>query len=184
MPTETLTIRSSIKTELFKKILLRGSFFSALGFIPLLYGSLWMNASTLSTWGIPLFFLGIGFITLGMLPYKRLTTLQQHPNCIHLIDEKTLIYEHLGKQTLSIPLQTIESASYQEDPSNYGICIFLESRPEEKIIVQDPRFAYERYQNESRKRYGCDLFFPYFSKRGFDKLIGSIPDKEERDSKV
>ena len=182
MNADILTIRSSISSNLHKKILFRGSFLSFLGFFPLLYGSLIMDAATLSTWGIPLFFLGISLIMFGMIPYKRVTELQKHPNEIHLIDDITIRYDHLGKKTMTIPLSAIESVEYLEKERIYGIKLHLKKCPKDKVIVHDPRFSMQRFENASRKNYGCDLFLPYFSKRGFDKLIFTHPLAQDRAS--
>ncbi|ADI39069.1 hypothetical protein [Waddlia chondrophila] len=170
MNTDSLTIRSSITSSLYKKILFRGSFFSLLGFIPLLYGSLKMDVDTLSIWGIPLFFLGTALIMFGMLPYKRVTELQKHPNEIHLVGDKSIRYDHLGKKTLTVPLSAIQSMQYLEDADLYGIKLHFKKVLKEKVIVHDPRFSMERFEKASRKRHGCDLFFPYFSKRSFNQL--------------
>lgn len=170
MKTDSLTIRSSISPKLYKKTLFRGSFLSFLGFLPLLYGSLWMDAATLSIWGIPLFFLGMGLIMWGMLPLKRIKELQKHPNELHWIDNHTISYDHKGKKTMTIPLSSVDTLTHFEDEAIYGIKLKFKNELEHKVTVHDPRFAYERYERASQKRYGCDLFFPYFSKRSFAKF--------------
>lgn len=174
MKADILTIRSSIKPELYKKTLFKGSFLSFLGFLPLLYGSLWMDVSSLSVWGIFLFAIGIGLIMFGMIPFKRITTLQKHPNELHWINDQSISYNHLGKKMLTIPINSIQSLSYFEDSAIYGIKLNFKKQMDEKLTVHDPRFAYERYEKESQRRYGCDLFFPYFSKRGFTRLNSSL----------
>lgn len=174
MSEDILTIRSAITSELHKKILFKGSFLSFLGFIPLLYGSLRMDAATLSTWGIPLFFLGISLIMFGMVPYKRVTELQKHPNELHLLDDRTIRYDHMGKKTMTIPLSALERVEYLERDGIYGIKLYLKKSPEKKLIVHDPRFSINRFENASRKKYGCDLFLPYFSKRGFSTAFSNV----------
>ncbi len=177
MSADILTLRSSIKSSLYKKILFRGSFLSLLGFLPLIYGSLWMDAQALSVWGIPLFFSGIALIMFGMLPYKRVAELQKHPNQIHLIDEHSLCYDHLGKKTMTVPFSAINNIGYYESSGIYGIKLHLKNSPEEKVMVHDPRFSMERFEKASRKNYGCDLFFPYFSKRSFNAILPLVPDR-------
>lgn len=170
MKADILTIRSSINKDLYKKTLFRGSFLSFLGFLPLLYGSLWMDAATLSVWGIPFFIVGMGLIMWGMLPLKRIKELERHPNELHWIDNQAICYDHKGKKTVTIPISTIENLTYFEDEAIYGIKLTFKKDMDQKVTVHDPRFAYERYEKESRKRYGCDLFFPYFSKKSYARF--------------
>lgn len=170
MKPDSLTIRSSINHNLYKKTLFRGSFLSFLGFLPLLYGSLWMDAATLSVWGIPLFIVGMGLIMWGMLPFKRIKELERDPNELHWIDNHSISYDHKGKKTMTIPINSIENLTYLEGNTIYGIKLTFKKNMDQKVTVHDPRFAYERYEKESQKRYGCDLFFPYFSKRSYSKF--------------
>ncbi len=170
MKVDSLTIRSSIKQELYSKTLKRGSLLGALGTLPLLYGAIFMEPTGLSTWGIPLFFLGIGLIALGMMPIRRLDRLQQHPNSLVLINDDLLEFYQSGNKTLSIPCSLIGSLRFLDDGIQYGICVTLKEAAKEKVIVHDPRFSYERYQKESRNRFECDLFFPHFTRRSFEKI--------------
>ena len=141
--------------------------------LPLLYGALFMDVSTLSTWGIPLFFTGIGLIAFGMLPLRRLTQLQQNPSLLILVEDKFLEYHLLGEKILTIPCDFIETLNFLESDTAYGICLKLKKSKKIsplKILVHHPHFAYKKYRKKSQKQHQCDLFFPYFSLRGFQKL--------------
>lgn len=170
MKVDTLTIRSSIKQELYSKILKRGTFLGAIGMLPILYGAIFMGPAKFSTWGFPLFILGMGLIAIGMIPIRRLTHLQQHANLLILTGTDFLEYHYSGKKTLTVPVGSIESITFLDDEIIYGIGIKLKKTLNEKVIINDPRFSYERYRKESLKRYECDLYFPYFTQRGFQKI--------------
>ena len=146
---ETLTLFSSIKKELLQQQLMRGSAIAAVGACILIFGGTWVPQATLAFWGAPLFVAGIGFITLGMLPYRRLKLLEEHPYVIKI--EGGMIYCFKGGKEISrIDTKTIESVEFVDDPSRYGIRFHLTS-PKKGVF-----------------------FLPYFSKNSFASIKAVI----------
>jgi hypothetical protein len=174
MKTDTINLFSSIKPSLMKKTLFKGTFIAFLGMIPMFYSTLYLPPSILSYWGILIFFVGLGMIALGMLPYRRLTFLENHPNKLSLINNEGMIYFQKEKKTFTIPFSAVEKMVYVEEGSFYGISICLKQTPHEKIIVHNPSFDMNRYQKYSRKWYQCDLFIPYFTKRSYDQIASHL----------
>jgi len=176
MKTDALTLHSSIKPSLMKRTLFRGTFIGVLGLIPLFYACLFLDTPTLSYWGLPIFFGALALIAFGMMPFRRLTFLEQNPNKLTMVDDRGFIYFHKGKKTLTIPYSTIDKMSYYDKDSIYGIAVCLKKDPHEKITVHNRSFDFERYQNYSKKYYQCDLLLPYFSKRVFREITRSHDD--------
>jgi hypothetical protein len=149
MNEDFLKLRSSIKAELMQKSLFRGSMIGGVGVIILFLSGAFLPVHALSVWGIPLFFLSMGLITFGMLPYRKLTRLEKVPDEILLSSKDILIYRRRGKIIFTTPLSSIKSCTYKDDESIYGIEISMK---------------------ENSKTY----FFPYFSQRSANLLISTI----------
>lgn len=156
MKTDTQTFYCSIKTELMRKTLFKGSMIAGLGGIFILFGGVFFDEKSLSSWGLPLFFLAMGLIAAGMIPYRRLTRLEKNPHLV-VVNERELVFFKQGKKTFTIPLESIDSISYCHSGDLYGIGIVIKKNPQKKVIIHSRLF--------DRKRFGCDLFLPYFSER-------------------
>lgn len=167
---EILKIRSSLSTDLMRHVLMRGSLLAAIGIGLMAYAGTFFSLQTLHDWGWIIYALAIGLITFGLLPYRKLGRLEKKPHQIILGDDDTLIFYFQGKKTFSIPLEIIEKTDFQQDKYKYGIKIFLKKPVNNKIIIHDPSFNMQRFMAQSHKSYNCDLFLPYFSKRGFELL--------------
>ncbi len=61
---------------------------------------------------------------------------------------------------------------YVEKEELYGIALWVKPTPE-KIKILDERFDLEGFLFESHQKFGCDLFFPYFTEESF-KLISLL----------
>ena len=139
---ETLTLFSSIKKELLQQQLMRGSAVAAIGALILIFGGTWVPQASLSFWGLPLFLVGIGLITWGMLPYRRLKQLENSPYVIK-VENHTIYCFKGGKETYRLDMNNIENLEYVDDVRLYGIRIILKS-PENSTV-----------------------FLPYFSKNSY-----------------
>lgn len=147
-----------IKPSLKKRILMRGTVLAATGLIPIFYGSLFLGEKTLSTWGLPIFFLGLGLITLGMLPYRRLTRLEKHPDKLVVMADDTIHYYRRGKNPFTIPFSSIETISYMENGNNYGVRIHLK----------------KEWMETEKKTFKRQIFFPYFSRKMVEQMINTV----------
>ncbi len=206
-------IRSSICSQLMKSTLLKGTLYAALGVIILVLAGAFLPSETLTTFGLPIFIMGIGLITFGLLPYRRLTSIEKCPNelwikesCIPISEEKSqnsghqnlnisggtsskdlasikkeipLSCRHLitfrcrNKDIFALPAECIQSYTFVESPSNYGISICLANPAPEKILIFDQSFCLTSFENEKTEANAPGkkmLFLPYFSKRAYYQL--------------
>lgn len=75
-----IKIRSSICSQLMKSTLLKGTLLAGLGIFVITLAAIFLSPEYLTTYGLPLFAIGCGMITFGLLPYRRLTLLEKCPN--------------------------------------------------------------------------------------------------------
>lgn len=165
-----LTLRSSIKSSLKKSMILRGSLLSVLGVALWLYGGIFLSINTLSTWGWPIFLIGGILITIGLLPYRKLTRLENKPHEIVVTDLEELYFSQMGVPLLKISLGNIEEMAFLDDDKRYGIGLWIKKPINKNVQVLHPGIDLNTYLKDCQKRYFCDVFFPYFSKRSFQEL--------------
>lgn len=164
------TIRSSIKPELMRFVLFRGTLIAALGMGIILVGG-GLPIKFLTFWGIPLFLAGISCIALGLFPYRRLVKLELVPHTLRY-DGENYLFQKRGKPLFNIPEASIEKMIYVEKGHVYGIGIWLQRPLEKKVKVLEPKFNFVSFTMESAKRFeGCDLFLPFFSQKGLKSLL-------------
>lgn len=156
-----MIVKSAVKSQAKRKALFRGSFLAGMGMLIMIAGSVFLSRHQLSLYGIPLFIAAITLVTIGMIPYRKLTRLENKPDEIHINQDHSWVYYRKGKQILEIPQGTIESMRYISQ-DQYGICLSLKKNPENKVKVYQPGLR--------MSHFGCDLFFPYFSERAFKQL--------------
>jgi hypothetical protein len=113
-----------------------------MGFIAI--GGVFLPVEELKLWGLPLFILGFGFLTAGLLPYRRFRRLEMNPYELY-VDDRWLKLVAKGQTLISIERQSIETFLWFENYFKYG------------IIVKMKRQA--------------DLFLPYFTERSLKDLI-------------
>lgn len=162
-------IRSSISSELMRKILFRGFILSFFGMIFLILAAIFIPKSEMQTWGWIIFLISFAFIPIGLLPYRRLSRLQLHPNELVQIDEEDLIYISKGKRILKIPLISVNELNYIDDVSAYGIGVSLKTPPVLPVIVYDLSEGEKLYRKGRKVK--MDLFFPYFNHRAYVELM-------------
>lgn len=168
---DTLKLRTCIKSDVRRHALIRGTLFSAIGACLLLYGAIFLPTATLQVWGIPLLCIGGGLMTWGLQPYRRLCQLENRPDEIISVYKTEIQYYSKEKRIFTIPAQSIQKLSYFEKENAYGIKISLKLPCSEKIRIHDPKFDFDLYLKKTRAKYGCELFLPYFSKRAFQDLF-------------
>ncbi len=165
-----LTWRTSIKPALMRSLLLRGSLLAGAGALLLVTAGAFLPTAHLKIWGLPLLIVAFLFITIGLLPYRRLTKLEVQSNELHY-DGTSLLFVSKGKPVLRIPAASIAMLCYREEDPHYGLCIQLKTPLPEKVIVLQARFDLKGMLSASRQCMpGCDLFFPYFSERSCNEL--------------
>jgi hypothetical protein len=175
---EKYIIQSSIHSALLTTSLKRGTVLGGGGALLLILGGTILPLEMLSLWGIPFFLLGIFFIALGLLPYRKLTQLQLKPHEIHY-DGETLHFLKQGKPLFTVASMSIEKIAFVEKEHLYGLGIWLKKPIETKVKVLQPHFNFAAFVTDSMHRFeGCDLFLPFFSEHACKELI-SIKDQLE-----
>lgn len=163
-------LHSTVKPEVKKNMLLRGSAIAAVGGLILLISGALTPPKDLEIWGWPIVIISFGLIALGLIPYRRLCRLEDRPNKLLLTDDNEIIYIHNDRKRVTIPYSAIEKMEYLQDNSLYGIGIWLKKAPEVKMAVHDPIFNFHTHQKRAKFRFGCDLFLPFFSEKAFQQV--------------
>lgn len=157
---DNLRLRSSIRPALKRSLLFRGTLIASAGIALLLFASLTLPVTSLAHWGIFILGISLVLITAGLLPYKRLTRLEIQPHELLLTNQEISFFQNRIPR-LTLLWSNIEKTSYIDHPSQYGIALWL----------KNPDPALENMIQKCRKRYGCDLFFPFFSARSYREMI-------------
>lgn len=160
-----MIVKSAVSTRVKKDALFKGTLLAGIGMMILIGGSVFLTREHLSVYGFLIFGLGIGLVTWGMIPYRRLVRLENSPDEIHVNEDHTWIYYIKGKKTLEIPEETIESVNYLSKNSEYGLCLKLRKEPTKKVKVHSPL-----WQSSHSGKFGCDIFLPYFTERSCTML--------------
>ena len=162
--------RTSIKPAYKWRCVLRASFFGGIGVIILVAAGSFMPVAQLSIWGLPLLLIAGALITWSMLPYRRMTRLENAPDELWVNSTGDLVYAKQSTPIFTIPRSTIDKVFYIDKPKNYGICIGIKSPTPEKVRVHNPGFNFQAFRKSSIHTYGCDIFLPWFSERTFQEL--------------
>ncbi|MFT4553782.1 MAG: hypothetical protein ACI9S8_002424 [Chlamydiales bacterium] len=166
---EQLKLRSSINNQLLTSLLIKANLIALPGIILIIAAGIWLPPTQLSSWGWALVLLGFAFVALGMIPYKRLFKLQMQPHEI-IVNEDSLHFAAKGKSSFTIPLEAIKKIEYLAKGKVYGIRVFLRENIKKKVCVHDTELHIEAFQEDSKTRFDCDLFLPYFHENSFKKL--------------
>lgn len=165
-----LTLHSSIRPSLKKNVLMKGSLLALCGVSLWLYGGVFLSIATLTNWGWPILILGGALVTWGLLPYRRLTLLENVPHKIIVTDVEELVFYMKDSPLLKIPLDDITEMAYLDNDKQYGIGIWLKKPVSKNFEVLQADLDIEKYLDNCQKKYFCDAFFPFFSKRSFQEL--------------
>jgi len=174
--TNPIRIRSTVYAKDIKTVLLRGTFISLVGVFLICYSGTWLPAVQLNIWGSVIFLTGLGLITWGMIPYRKLTQLQIHAHEL-IVTPDFFSYAPKGKMTLTIPFSALQKSEFLQVQSIYGIALHLKKNPKEKIQIHDHYFNVSSFRRKSQKQFGCDLFLPYFTEKSWRRLTMDRPAK-------
>lgn len=142
------TFFSSIQPSLKRYLIKKSLFFALPGFFLLLYMGIFLPLASIEKWGIWGFGLSFISISLGMIPYRRITCLETKPHRL-LIERETLHFFHATKGKLSFLYEEIDQLSFVQKRGFYGIRLHLKT--------------------------GKSFLLPYFSKKTFEKILHVAP---------
>ena len=144
-----LKIRTSLSNRLIQRSLFTGFSLAFLGGLGIFAGGILMPLPLLQKWGWLLFLFSLGLITAGLLPYRKLTRLQNKPNEIRVMEQGDLEFWVRGQCKLLLSFGDIERLEYCEKNKDvFGIAVWMKE--------------------------GAYFFFQYFSKRSFEELQNAI----------
>ncbi len=139
----SLTLYSAIKADLLKKALFIGTLIALPGILLIVGLGAWMPERYLNNFGFFAFATGIGLITYGLLPYRRLSRLESFPYKL-VLDETTLILFHRDKVKLKVLFSEISHLDYFNEQREYGINIFFKDKKVKMAFL--PYFSFFSYQ--------------------------------------
>ena len=167
---EKVTLRSSILQPFMRHILWKGTLLGGIGVASLLIGGIFIPLQEMKIWGPLLFIFSLALITIGLLPYKRLKRLEEHPYVLTIDGMQWLHFSAKGKPLFSIPICSIDHIDYIDKGNMYGIGVFLKTPLSKKLVVQDRSFNLAEFRKRSLAVHQCELFLSYFSRRSFATL--------------
>jgi hypothetical protein len=182
MVKEFLVVRSSISSALLKTTLLRGFAIAFIGICILLFAGSFLSVEFLHKWGWSLFLIALGFITLGLLPYRNLSRLQIKPNELILLNVNSIAYVQRGHKILTLPIVSIAQISYISYPHSpvYGIAVWFKPSSVERIIIHQSLKEIDYMRKQGQKMGNADIFLPYFNQHAYDELMDWLFEKEEK----
>lgn len=145
-----LKLRSSIKPELLRYTLRKGTFSAGIGLFLLLFAGIFIPVNRLETFGFIIVFLSTLLITFGLYPYQKLKKIELNPYEIIFLKD-TILFSTKKKTEIIIPFTEIDRVIYIQTPYRYGI----------GLILKKPMYS---------KLHDYDLFLPYFSSYSFKQF--------------
>jgi hypothetical protein len=137
-------LKTRIPAELIRQKLTRAILLGGTGILLLILTGSQMPLPTLQRWGIPILIIGIGAIAFGMVPYRRLIQLRDHPDEL-ILEDGELIYFHEFKPVMAIPLASIERLEYRD-----GILLWLRDQQKPIHFPHFPEKACEKLETQLR----------------------------------
>lgn len=132
MKKETLRLYSCIIPSLKRWKLFISMLWMIPGLALILYGGIKMPVEELKSWGIFIWIAGITLIAIGLIPYKKLISLENNPHALVICAENALYFLVKDKQKMKIKLTEIEKVEFFKASRRYGI--FMKLKTEEKNI--------------------------------------------------
>ena len=166
--------RTAITSTFKRQCVLRASLGGGLGVMILVGAGSFLPLQFLESWGLPLFFASLGLITWSMLPYKQLVQLENKPDELWLNTKGDIVYAKKGIPTFTVPQNSLEKMFFIQKTNEYGICLSIKQHPREKVRIHNPNFDYATINHKNLRKYGCDIFLPFFSERTFKDLQDTL----------
>lgn len=159
---EVMKIRTTLSNPFIKKKLFQGFFIALTGIIGIVSAGILLSEPMMAHWGLYIYLLGFGLITLGLLPYRKLSRLQNKPNELR-IDENRLEFWAKDQCRLLIPVNAIKHLAYEENEGENSIELCLHPSVNiDKKNLTGCQAAFDGRENTIK--------FLYFSKRSFQEF--------------
>lgn len=132
---------SCIQPKTKKTLLKRACSLAFPGFFLLFYMGIYFKIEQLQKWGWIGFGIGFTLIACGMIPLRRISSLESKPHRL-ILEKSSVQFIHSRKGRVEIPYASIEKMSFVDKKAVYGIRLHLKG--------------------------GRYFFLPYFSRRTYD----------------
>lgn len=164
---EEMKIRTTLSNPLLKQKLFKGFFIALVGVIAMVSAGIFLPGPLLSKLGLFVYIFGFGLITIGLLPYRKLSRLQNKPNELRLTGEDRLEFWAKGQCRLIIPIRCLKGFAYTETENGNGITFYLNhpSEMDNKTLK-----GYQILVNREEP----SILFLYFSKRSCEELQEAV----------
>jgi hypothetical protein len=159
-----------VHSSLKRRTLFCGTSFAGVGILLLTYAGTAFPEATLQRWGWFFFLISGLLIAVGLVPYRRLCSLENNPSVLSTESGTALSLEKKGSCLFTLPFCSISKIGYLADPSYYGIVFWLKEAHLKKLHIPS---VYGHIPRRLRST-GCHLFLPYFSERTFRQLTQEI----------
>src|SRR5262249_12810398 len=154
-----------------RRVLMHGTLYAGLGAVLLIGGGILIPTAVMSYIGLPLLFVSGGLILHGLAPYRQLMQLTTQPDQLIITEDRDLHYIKAGAPYPSVPLYSVDRLSFcDETPERYGIIVDLVESGIEQVVAHQKGLLFQRYLHNSKRRYHCDLFFPFFDQKSYRDL--------------
>jgi hypothetical protein len=167
---ETFIIRTSIKPQIMRRTLFKGSLLALSGVLTLLISGIFLPKEQLQYGGFLFFLFGIGCITFGLLPYRRLSAMELKPDELIANEREDLEFWSKGKKRFTIPCSIIDKIDYIETNHTYGLALWLNPSTQQPIRIHDPYFNIHSLPEQTQNAAKSSLFLKFFSKRSTEEL--------------
>lgn len=164
---EGVRILTSIKSDLYRRKMFKGTLTALLGLGLLFYLGSFATPQNFHLIGLPILFFGGFLIAASLSPLWRLAHLEQNPNEL-IATSDHVQYIVNNDLMITLPIDAVSEMRFVEKKDLYGIAFNLKNPG--LIIVHTPRFNLERFMQRSKKETGADLFLPYFRRRAVSRL--------------
>jgi hypothetical protein len=171
----TSRFQSTVGPKLLNRMLLRGALLCVFGLGVLVVMGWQMPAERLKLWGIPLVLVALGFVLIGLVPYRQLLQLKKNPDEISL-SSKQLLYSRRGQLMFTIPFAAITRTDFIEPRGVYGMALWFHPGAEGQIAAHNARLNLDQIGKLCRRRFGCDLFLPFFSREDCGAIRNQVSE--------
>ncbi len=157
---------TSISKEAVQKALRKGMFFASIGAFILVFAGVQLSVQQLGKWGGMLFLIGMGLITWGLLPYRKLSSMQLNPNRMMLNQSLEAVYFIKNQKALSFSIASIASSEWIVDQGIPGILVKFKETLTPPLTIYSGIKEAKKMRKRAKQRKG-DIFFPHFSQASF-----------------
>jgi hypothetical protein len=163
-----MIIHSKVTPKFKRKQIFKASAIAMLAVFFLLITALFAPLDLLKEYGLFVPLLSIAMVTYAMNSYKKVKLKEQTPETL-CFSKEALIFSSGGTAHFLLPMALVQSVKFVSTHKEYGIAITLSVPWKEHVFLKNPTFSLQKFHKKG-KAYAADLFFPFFTKEGCQKI--------------